>query len=368
MGDGTLAGADHATHDPELIVALLDDDLDATERALGEALIAACPACASLHDDLAMLARATHVQTPPTRPRDFRLTPADAARLTAASRLTPSADEGPREPLAIATRLSGDMHDPRTAAAHATHDAMLVASFADHSLALDERVVAERLVAGCGLCAALHEDLLAIRTATIQLPTPARPRDYALTEADAARLRRSGWRRWVGAFGSPRDAVSRPLAVGLTTLGIVGLLVAGAPLLSFGSAASSGGPSAGGAAGAPVTPPQTGNGTSEAAAPAASNAPAPAPAATSAAAPLVPVPAVTAPAFAADQGGSSDTTSGGPKATGGGLTNPVDATGVPGNGPVEPTGAPPLVALSGILLLVGLGLFLLRWMSRRFGA
>ena len=40
---------------------------------------------------------------------------------------------------------------------------------------------------------------------------------------------RGGWRRFVAAFGSPRDVFSRPLAVGLTTLGLAGLLLASAP-------------------------------------------------------------------------------------------------------------------------------------------
>ena len=80
-----------------------------------------------------------------------------------------------------------------------------------------------------GLCAALHADLVALR------PRPGRcrrrrdPATITLTAADAARLRPGGWRRWVAAFGSPRDAFSRPLAVGLTTLGIAGLLVATVP-------------------------------------------------------------------------------------------------------------------------------------------
>ena len=72
---------------------------------------------------------------------------------------------------------------------------MLVASLADRSLAASEREAAEALVASCGLCAALHADLLALRAATRAMPTPARPRDYTLTPADAARLRPAGWRR-----------------------------------------------------------------------------------------------------------------------------------------------------------------------------
>ncbi len=45
------------------------------------------------------------------------------------------------------------------------------------------------------------------------MPTPARPRDYALTPDDAARLRRGGWRRLVAAIGSPRGRL-QPAAGG----------------------------------------------------------------------------------------------------------------------------------------------------------
>ena len=70
------------------------------------------------------------------------------------------------------------------------------------------------------------------------MPTPARPSDYTLTERDAARLRSGGWRRFVAILGTSRDALSRPLAVGLTTLGLAGLLVSAAPSFMMGSASS----------------------------------------------------------------------------------------------------------------------------------
>ena len=106
---------------------------------------------------------------------------------------------------------------------------MLVASLADHSLPDADRKAAEALVASCRDCADLHADIVALRAATPAMPTPARPSDYTLTADDAARLRSRGWRRLVSAFGTARDSFSRPLAVGLTTLGIAGLLVASLP-------------------------------------------------------------------------------------------------------------------------------------------
>jgi hypothetical protein len=73
----------HDRHDPMLVAALAADDLAGTDRDQAIALTRSCAECATLHDDLGALARATAAAPPPvsTRPRDFRLTPADAARL-----------------------------------------------------------------------------------------------------------------------------------------------------------------------------------------------------------------------------------------------------------------------------------------------
>jgi hypothetical protein len=95
---------------------------------------------------------------------------------------------------------------------------------------------AEVLLAGCAGCAALRDDLAAIRGAMTSLPAPARRRDFRLTEADAARLRPSGWRRLAGWLVAPGSSV-RPLATGLATLGVVGLLLtAGLPGVGGGAA------------------------------------------------------------------------------------------------------------------------------------
>ena len=74
----------HAGHDPLLVACLLDADAAPAERADAEALIAACAECAALHADLLALSSATRAIPVPPRPRDFRLTTADAARLGAA--------------------------------------------------------------------------------------------------------------------------------------------------------------------------------------------------------------------------------------------------------------------------------------------
>lgn len=140
---------------------------------------------------------------------------------------------------------------------HDRHDPMLVAALAADDLAGTDRDQAIALTRSCAECATLHDDLLALARATAAAPPPiaTRPRDFTLTPADAARLRPNGWRRLVAAASSWPSIASRPLGVGLATLGLVGLLV-GNIQLSFGGAAS-----------APVAAPTT---VSRGAAPAAS--------------------------------------------------------------------------------------------------
>jgi hypothetical protein len=190
----------HADHDLEIVASLLDRDLAEFDRAVAERQVAECRSCAALIADLRSLASQTAATPTPARPRDFRLTAADAARL--------------REPVAAGARLTHEMTDTRN---HPTHDTLLVASLADRTLSAADRERAEALVASCDRCARLRTDLVAIRAATLEMPTPARRHDYQLTAADAARLRPSGWRRWIAAIGSGREAVTRPLAIGLTT-------------------------------------------------------------------------------------------------------------------------------------------------------
>lgn len=227
-------GTRHDAHDPLLIAALLDRDASVTERAEADERRRSCPDCAALYADLLALAEAVRVQPAPARARDFALTAADAERLT---------PERAGEPGLPATRLTGVMTIRPGTADHAAHDTMLVASLVDHSLSGTDRAAAEAVVDACDRCAEIHADLAALVTATRRMPTPARPQEYTLSVGQAARLR-SPWRRFLGVIGSPRDAISKPLAVGLTTLGIVGLLLTSIPSMSLGSASSAGGPAA----------------------------------------------------------------------------------------------------------------------------
>ena len=72
---------DHVTHDPELIAAYAAGD--AAGPALDQAadLVASCTECAELHRDLRAISTALPELPAPVRPRDFRLTPEQAASL-----------------------------------------------------------------------------------------------------------------------------------------------------------------------------------------------------------------------------------------------------------------------------------------------
>jgi hypothetical protein len=200
----------HAAHDLGEVVAFVDGELTGPEAELIEARLATCPDCAGIATDVRALATATRAIQAPSRTRDFRLTPADVARL---------------------------VPDAAAVAAHATHDPECVSAYMDGALdAADAPLVASWLSA-CHQCASLRDDLAAIAEAHRAMSVPARSTDYRLSDSDAARLSRRGWRGWVALIGTSRDLVTRPLALGLTAIGIAGLLVTAGPLLPIGSAA-----------------------------------------------------------------------------------------------------------------------------------
>ena len=233
---------------------------------------------------------------------------------------------------------------------HATHDPLLVAALVDRDLAGPELDRARAQVADCSACAELHADLLSLAAATRALPTPARPRDFTLTETDVARLRPGLVRRLLGAIGSSRDAFSRPLAAGLTTLGLAGLLVATVPtVLPVGESGAAGAPGAQvDAAASELYAIEAAPSGEEAVRSAASAAPAPA-------APPDAGGGLEEPAAQGD-GGSSDLA--GDDAQVDAESNLLSA---------QPPTVNALVVVSGSLLVIGLGLFALRWTARRFG-
>ena len=82
----TPIGAEHARHDLALVAGLASpdsrDSLDAPTREAAEQLVAGCSECRALAHDLRALASSTRDDLPaPRRPRDFRLSAADAQRL-----------------------------------------------------------------------------------------------------------------------------------------------------------------------------------------------------------------------------------------------------------------------------------------------
>ena len=247
------------------------------------------------------------------------------------------------------------MHEQPNSSDHTRHDLLAVAALADRDATGEEAVRAQAQVDACTECATLHAELVSLATATRQLPDIERPRDFRLRPEDAQRLRPNRFRRLFGSFGTARDGFSRPLAAGLTTLGLAGLMLGILPgTLSFGGATSG-----------PVDAPA-----------ALSAAPAPAASAAAGAAPEAQPSNRLEQHFAGDRSVLQPMSAGELEADGPG---PIAIAGEPqsvaGEGQGQSltsvaddgTGASQLVVISGTLLIVGLGLFALRWTSRRFG-
>jgi hypothetical protein len=277
---------------------------------------------------------------------------------------------------------------PAFAHTRTDHDETLIAQLAAGDLDAPDHARATAQLAACPACAQLHDDLRSIMAATAELPATHRSRDFRLTEADATRLRRTGWRRFLGGFGDPRLAFTRPLATGLVALGIAGLVVASAPALiptfGAGGAAPAQAPVAGALGPTEATAGPAGNlfgSDSRGSAPDAGgaapsinpfrSAPPPLPAASSEPPPASaapPVPGLSSPAASvlpADLGAGGTTALGA-------STGPVldqnsgvgESAGAGSGSAISPT---PLLIASAALLMVGVGLFLLRWAARRTG-
>lgn len=230
----------------------------------------------------------------------------------------------------------------RIPGSHAEHDPLLVAALAAGDLEPADRELGERL-ASCTECALLAADLRAIAKVTSTLPPRARPRDFSLRAEDAARLRRRGWRGFVAAFGGRRSAALKPLATGLTTLGIAGLLLAALPAVPLGG---SGAPQQGAAA-------PTGSSTdvkevyTDTAGGAGESG---------------------APPRAVAEYSQQPEAPGEPAPVTGPVGPPLDVDAPSAQPDAVPPNAPmpsPLAMLSGAFLVLGLGLFGLRWTARR---
>jgi anti-sigma factor RsiW len=128
------------------------------------------------------------------------------------------------------------MTDLRTA--HTDHDPLLIAALAAGDLGGREQAAASRLITDCGACADLHADLVAVAHATRELPAPLRPRDFTLSPEDAARARRTGWRRVAAILAGPRFGLARPVGTAFATLGLAGILLASLPGTQLAGAAA----------------------------------------------------------------------------------------------------------------------------------
>jgi hypothetical protein len=123
---------------------------------------------------------------------------------------------------------------------HAQHDLDLIAGHAAGDLSDPERLRADAVLGSCASCADLRRDLVAIASATRTLPARTAPRDFRLTETQAASLRRGGWiTSLLRPFAAPRSTV-RPMALAFTSLGLAGLLVANILPALFGNAGAAG--------------------------------------------------------------------------------------------------------------------------------
>lgn len=121
-------------------------------------------------------------------------------------------------------------------AAHARHDRLLVAE------SVDRGARRSPMLDLCFRCAALYADLVALTMALPLSAIPSRPRDFRLSAGDARRLGRGRWWAWSQYLGSARDSLTRPLAIGFSTVGLAGLLFTTGPLLlpTVGAAIGSG--------------------------------------------------------------------------------------------------------------------------------
>ncbi len=107
---------------------------------------------------------------------------------------------------------------------HANHDELLLARLYGGDVNERERAHALELMAACEECAGFFADLGAIATATAEMAVPRRPRDFTLTEADAARLRRrSNGRSLLGWL-----VRTRALGGSMAAIGLVGVVALGA--------------------------------------------------------------------------------------------------------------------------------------------
>lgn len=122
---------------------------------------------------------------------------------------------------------------------HARHDRLVVARYTAGEAISAEAEEGRRLVEQCADCARLADDLRLLRTSVARLPTPARTRNFRLTQAQADSLRGSAFDRFLRRLAAPRLAMLRPVAGVALAMGLtVAVVGAGFQLPTAGSAAA----------------------------------------------------------------------------------------------------------------------------------
>jgi hypothetical protein len=247
---------------------------------------------------------------------------------------------------------------------HALHDRLLVARAADGDLDAEDRAGADALMAACAECRALAGDLAALRVTASTLPAARRPRDFRLSAEQAERVRGGFLRRVLAPLGGPAFAFVQPLAGVVAALGLFLLVVNSLPMAMSGATggatepqmAAEGGASAVASPGSTAVPPRAAGGESPGASAAAGGTRGSQPVGGGAS--LAPLPSRTpASDKATDIPGAAS-----PVATGSdsGL-EVLSRDRLSSSGPNLPTG----LLLGLVLLVAGLGLFVLRMYARR---
>ncbi len=145
---------------------------------------------------------------------------------------------------------------------HAAHDELLLARLFGEDLEGPERERALELLDSCDECAAVYADFGALAGAVVGMRTPARPRDFALSEEAAAAARKRFSLR-AALRGLRRLGPVRSFGAAMTAVGVAGMLAVGAvSALAPGQGSMAFGPiqlSDRNAAGAPLTAPSAGS-------------------------------------------------------------------------------------------------------------
>ena len=250
---------------------------------------------------------------------------------------------------------------------HRDHDELLIVRAAEGDADPVDSRLAQGQLTGCAECRALFADVAAIRASTTAsvLRVPPRPRSFRVDPDELERSRLPAWRRWLSGLGSPRYDVLRPFAGAVAGVGLA-VMVLSSVTFSFGSPAAA--PIRDLAASAAAS-----QGTSEVyAAPGASPVPAPGATAQSG----------RSTDYGPSTGGAAGAASppalvsGSPDSAGPAASAPTAAEApAAGSGKSVDSGSPsahapgsaglPIGAVGAILLLTGVGVFLLQTTARR---